>query len=512
MKEQLTIGLGLPEDRIRLNPVDIGGDYGGKGSPMDIPVAYYLAARTARPVRMAMDSLEEFTAGNPRHAAAIHLKTGVKRDGTLTAQESQVWFNSGAYGGFKPAPGCNLGGAAKAGGPYRIPHVRLTGTQVYTNTLPGGFMRAPGEPQVVFAAESHMDEIAARLGMDPVELRLKNLLRDGDIDPVGMRYQDIRARETVEAAVKASGYRSPKPENVGQGIAVGERTTAGGESHAAVTLNLDGSVVVNSSIFEPGTGTYTVLSKIVAEELGIPVDRVSVEVWDTDAVPFDTGVGGSRSTRMAGMAALDASADLSRQLYRVTGDLMGWPEGELSIEGNDVVSSWVGILARIGGPLSGRGTARDPDRSPITSFTAQVAEVSVDPQTGAVKLERLTTAHDVGTVLNPLDHQGQIEGAVMQGVGFALTEELGVEEGRVSTVSFGDYKIPNIADIPRLETVVLESGMGSGPYNARGIGENPSGCVAPAIANAVADAVRVRIKSLPITAEKVYRALHDRQE
>ena len=515
VKEQLTIGLGLPEGRIRLNPVDIGGDYGGKGSPMDIPVAYYLAEKTARPVRMAMDSLEEFTAGNPRHAATIHLKTGVKRDGTLTAQESQVWFNSGAYGGFKPAPGCNLGGAAKAGGPYRIPHVRLTGTQVYTNTVPGGFMRAPGEPQVVFAAESHMDEIAAQLGLDPVEFRLKNLLREGDVDPVGMRYQNIRARQTVESAVEASGYRSPKPNNVGRGIAVGERTTAGGESHAAVTLNLDGSVVVNSSIFEPGTGTYTVLSKIVAEELGIPVDRVSVEVWDTDAVPFDTGVGGSRSTRMAGMAALEASADVSQQLYRVAGDLLGWPEGELSIEVDDIVrrdtgerSPWVDILARIGGPVSGRGTAVDPDRSPITSFTAQVAEVSVDPETGAVRLERLTTAHDVGTVLNPLDHQGQIEGAVIQGVGFALTEELGVEEGRVSTVSFGDYKIPNVADVPVLDTVVLESGMGSGPYNARGIGENPSGCVAPAIANAVADAVGARVKELPVTAERVYRALN----
>ena len=514
VKEQLTIALDLPKDRIRLNPVDIGGDYGGKGSPMDIPVAYFLAAKTGRPVRMAMDSIEEFTAGNPRHAATVHLKTGVKRDGTLTAQQARVLFNSGAYGGFKPAPGCNLGGAAKAGGPYRIPHVHIEGTQVYTNTVPGGFMRAPGEPQVVFAAESHMDEIARQLNLDPVEFRLKNLLQDGDIDPIGTAYQEIRARQTVEAAVATADYRSPKIANTGRGIAVGERAGAGGESHAAVTLNPDGSALVNSSIFEPGTGTYTVLSKIVAEELGLSVDRVRVEVWDTDAVEFDTGVGGSRVTRMAGLAAMLASADAAQQLYRITADLFGWPEEQLAVEGEAIVRRdtgerrpWTEVLERIGGSITGRGSAVDPERSPVTSFTAQVAEVSVDPETGQVRLLRLTTAHDVGAVLNPLDHQGQIDGAVIQGVGFAMTEELGVEDGRVSTVTFGDYKIPGIADIPRLDTVLLESDLGSGPYHARGIGENPSGCVAPAIANAVADAVGARMHSLPITAEKVYHAL-----
>ncbi len=237
IKEQLSIALGLPEERIRVNPVSIGGDFGGKGSPMDIPVAYFLARRTGRPVRMAMSYIEEFTAGNPRHAATVHLKTGVMRDGTLVAQQSQTLFNSGAYGGFKPAPGVNLGGAAKAGGPYRIPHVQLEGTQIYTNTIPGGFMRAPGEPQVAFASESHMDLIARGLGMDPLEFRLKNLLEPGDEDPTGMRYQEIRARETLEAAISKSDYRSPKPAGVGRGIAIGERTTAGGESHSAVSYN-----------------------------------------------------------------------------------------------------------------------------------------------------------------------------------------------------------------------------------------------------------------------------------
>jgi len=514
IKEQLSIALGLPKDRIRVNPVSIGGDYGGKGSPMDIPVAYFLARRTARPVRMVMSYIEEFIAGNPRHAATVHLKTGVMSDGTLVAQQSQTLFNSGAYGGFKPAPGVNLGGAAKAGGPYRIPHVQLEGTQVYTNTVPGGFMRAPGEPQVAFASESHMDRIARALGMDPLEFRLKNLLERGDEDPTGMRYQEIRARETLEAAIAKSDYQSPKPAGVGRGIAIGERTTAGGESHSAVTLQLDGSVVVNSSIFEPGTGTYTVLAKIVAEELNLPVERIRVQVWDTDAVDFDTGVGGSRSTRMGGRAAYQATREVARELCRITSDLLAWPEEQLSLSGDDIVRldsgeryPWVEVLRRIDQPITGQGSYNDANRSPITSFTAQVAEVSVDSDTGEVKLLRLTTTHDVGRVLNPLDHQGQIDGAIMQGVGYALSEELQTEEGRVTTVTFGDYKIPCIQDIPRLDTVILESDSGPGPYNARGIGENPCGCIAPAIANAVADASEARITNLPITAEKVFRQL-----
>ncbi|HZA23242.1 MAG TPA: molybdopterin cofactor-binding domain-containing protein, partial [Dehalococcoidia bacterium] len=489
-------------------------DYGGKGSAMDIPLAYFLAVRSGRPVRMVMDYIEEFTAGNPRHAAIIQLKTGVKQDGAIVAHQAQVFFNSGAYGGFKPAPGVNLGGASKAGGPYKIPHTRIESAQVYTNTIPGGFMRAPGEPQTLFATESHLDCIARQLRMDPLDFRLQNLIDEGDENPIGIRYQNIRARETLEAATIAAGYRTPKAPNVGRGVAIGERPPAGGESHAAVTLNPDGSVVVHTSIFEPGTGTYTVLQQIVAEELQLPLSSVQVQVWDTDEVDFDTGVGGSRVTRVAGQAAYRAAQGASRELLSVAADLLGWPEERMALHGVEVIRqdtgesrSWAELLQRWGRPITGRWSVQDPNPSPVTSFTAQVAEVSVDPETGEVKLLRFTTAHDVGKVLNPMDHQGQIEGAVVQGIGYALTEELQVEEGRVVNVSFGEYKIPSIKDIPRLETVVLESESGPGPYNAKGIGENPVGPVAPAIANAVADAVGVRIKDLPITAEKVYQAL-----
>jgi len=517
VKEQLSVALGLPKERIRLNPVAIGGDYGGKGSPMDIPLAYSLAVRTGRPVRIVMDYVEELTAGNPRHAAIIQLKTGVKREGTIVAHQARVIFDSGAYGGFKPVPTVNLGGAAKAGGPYKIPHVRIEGIQVYTNTIPGGFMRAPGEPQAVFAIESHIDCIARQLGIDPVDFRLQNLIEAGDESPIGTRYQGIRAQETLEAAVAAAGYRTPKAPNIGRGIAMGERPPAGGESHAAVTLNPDGSVIVHTSIFEPGTGTYTILRQIVAEELHLPLQSIQVQVWDTDGVPFDTGVGGSRVTRVAGQAAYQASQEASREMRRLAADLLAWPEEQLTLRGAEVIRQdtgashpWRELLQRWGQPVVGRGSVQDMHPSPVTSFTAQVAEVAVDPETGAVHLLRLTTAHDVGKILNPMDHQGQIEGAVMQGVGYALSEELAVDEGKVTSVSFGEYKIPNMQDIPELNTVILESEMGPGPYNAKGIGENPIGPPAPAIANAVADAVGVRIRDLPITAEKVYRALAER--
>jgi len=517
VKEQLSVALGLPKERIRLNPIAIGGDYGGKGSPMDMPLAYFLAVRSGRPVKMVMDYVEELTAGNPRHAAIVQLKTGVKRDGTLVAHQARVVFDSGAYGGFKPVPTVNLGGAAKAGGPYKIPHVHIEGLQVYTNTIPGGFMRAPGEPQAVFAIESHMDCIARQLGMDPLEFRLKNLLEEGHESPTGTRYQSVRAKATLEAAVAAAGYQTPKAPHIGRGIAMGERPPAGGESHAAVTLNADGSVIVHTSIFEPGTGTYTILRQIVAEELHLPLSSIQVQVWDTDGVPFDTGVGGSRVTRIAGQAACLAAREVSQEVCRLAADLLSWPAESIALQGTEVIRQdtgarhpWAELLQRWGQPVVGKSSVQDMHPSPVTSFTAQVAEVAVDPDTGAVQLLRLTTAHDVGKILNPLDHQGQIEGAVMQGIGYALSEELSLDEGRVTSTSFGEYKVPNMQDIPMLHTLILESESGPGPYHSKGIGENPIGPVAPAIANAVADAVGVRIRDLPITAEKVYRALAER--
>lgn len=515
LKQQLSDAVGIPAERILLNPGYIGGDFGGKGSPLNVPLCYYLALHSRRPVRMVMNYMEEFMAANPRHAAKIFLKTGVKRDGTLVAHEARVIFNSGAYGGFKP--GVNLGGASRAGGANRIPNVYIEALQVYTNTVPCGHMRAPGEPQSLFAIESHMHDIARRLGIDPLEFRRHNLMDEGDETPTGATYDEVRAKETLDAAIETSEYDSPKPRNVGRGIAMGERGPGGGESRADVTLNPDGSVVLHTAVFEQGVGVYAILRQIVAEELGLSADRVDVEVWDTDAAPFDSGIGGNRVTRIASISTNQAVTEARQAVVALAAELLGWPEERIAFSGDEVrnldtdeAQPWADLLGRAQQSITGEGVHRNFERVPITSFTAQVAEVSVDPETGEVKLLRFTSAHDVGQVMNPVGHQGQINGGVMQGIGYALMEELKIEDGQVTTLTFGDYKIPSIKDIPELRTVLLDPARGVGPYNIKSIGESPNGPVAAAIANAVEDAVGVRIKDLPITAEKVYRALKER--
>lgn len=516
LRQQLAEALGIPEERMLLNHAYIGGDFGGKGSPLNVLLCYFLARHSGRPVKLVMDYVEEFMAAAPRHPSTIHMKTGVMRDGTLVAHQAEVIFNSGAYGGFKP--GVNLSGASCAGGVYNIPHSHIEAVQVYTNNVPGGHMRAPGEPQTLFAVESHMDGIARQLGMAPLEFLRKNLIEEGTELPTGVLYHDVKAKETLEAAVEAAGYHAPKPANVGRGIAMGERAAAGGRSHAAVTLNPDGSVILSTAIFEQGAGTYTILRQIVAEELDIPAECIQIQIWNTDAVPFDSGVGGSRVTRIAGLAAYHAAQEARQEVLRLAAELLGWPEERMSLKGGEVwrqdtgeTQPWEDLLSRADRSVTGRADHNDMQRAQVTSFAAQVAEVSVDPDTGEVTLLRFTSAHDVGKVLNPVGHQGQIDGGVMQGIGYALMEELRVEDGRVTTLSFGDYKIPTIKDIPEMRTVLLESESGIGPYSAKGIGENSIGPVAAAIANAVADAVGVRIRDLPITAEKVYRALRERQ-
>ena len=512
MRQQVADAIGVPVERILVHHTYIGGDFGGKGSPMNVPLCYFLALHTGRPVKMVMDYLEEFMAANPRHPSVITLKTGVRENGEIVAHQARVVFNSGAYAGFKP--GGNLGGGAHVGGVYRMPNVDIEWIQVYTNTVPGGHYRAPGEPQAIFAIESHMDVIARRLGMDPLEFRLRNVVREGDEMPGGVVYQEVRAEEVLRAAALAADYQSPKAENIGRGIAMGDRGPGGGESHAQVSLNPDGTVTLSTPIFEQGAGAYTTMRQIVAEELGIDPEVINVEVWNTDAVPFDTGTGGSRVTRIGGIAAYQASQQAKQNMGRLAADLLNWPEEQISISGGSVwredreeSQPWRELLARTGHSVYGMASYRDTERSPMTAFTAQVAEVSVDRETGQVKLLRFTTAHDVGRVLNPVGHQGQIDGGVMQGIGYALMEELTSEDGRVTSLSFGDYKIPSMQDIPELRTILLESESGVGPYKIKGIGENPIAPVAAAIANAVEDAVGARITSLPITPEKIYNVL-----
>jgi len=513
LKASIAEPLGLSPDQVRLNPVLIGGDFGGKGAAMEEPLCTVLALRTGRPVKMVMSYSEELTAAAPRHAGRMQLKTGVKRDGAITAHQVDAVFDSGAYGGLRPL--VPLGGPIHGADHYKIPNARLEVVRVYTNNIPGGQARAPGEPQGFFAAESHMDYVARQLGMDPLEFRMKNLVGEGDEMVSGGRYRGVRARETLHAAAEAAGYGSPKPTNVGRGVAIGHRSAGGGESAVTLTLAQDGSVIVSTSVFEQGTGTYTSLRQVVAEELGLSPDHVQVNIVDTDLTPFDSGIGGSHGTRIVTGSAYQAARQAKAEMLAVAAEALMWPAETLAFDGDDVLRAdtgerraWRELLAELGRPLRVEAVNDDTARSPVTAFVAHVAEVSVDPETGAVELLRLTAAHDVGTVLNPLGHQGQVYGGAVQGLGYALMEDLQVEDGRVRTSNFGDFKIPTMRDIPEFRTVLLEPGEGVGPYNVRGIGENSIIPVAAAVANAVEDAVGIRIADLPVTAEKVFRALH----
>jgi putative selenate reductase molybdopterin-binding subunit len=516
LKESMSQAFNIPKEKIRVNPVAIGGDFGGKGAPIDEPICYLLALRSGRPVKMVMAYSEEFIAGAPRHAAIIRLKTGVKRDGTMVSHQMEAFLDSGAYGGFRP--GAVVGGISHAGGCYRAQHARIEVSRVYTNNLPGGQMRAPGEPQGFFAAESHMDCVARQLGMDPYEFRLKNLIEEGDETLTGGHYQGIKAKETLNAVVRSARYKSPKPANVGRGIAMGYRGPGAGSTSLKISLNPDGSIVIHTAFFEQGTGTYTTLRQIAAEELACAPDEIQIRILDTDSgVPFDSGIGGSRGTRVATGAAFQAARAAREELLGVAEKLLGWKRTEIALVAKDLVNKktkqrqrWADLLARVGRSITGETVNRDDDHAPVTAFAAQVAEVSVDPETGAVTLRCLTTAHDTGLIVNPVGHQGQIDGGVVQGIGYGLIEYLPVQEGRVGTPHFGEYKIPTVKDIPALTTVLVQGDGGVGPYKTKGIGENPISPVAPAIANAIEDAVGVRIRDLPITAEKIHAAMRQR--
>jgi CO/xanthine dehydrogenase Mo-binding subunit len=412
-----------------------------------------------------------------------------------------------------------INGIAHAGGCYRAEHARISISRVYTNNLPGGQMRAPGEPQGFFAAESHMDCVARRIGMDPYEFRMKNLIKEGDATLTGGHYRAIKAKETLTAAAQAAGYEKPKGKHVGRGVAVGYRGPGGGTTSLKVELDRAGSIIIHTSFFEQGTGTYTTLRQIVAEELGCAPGEIQIKTLDTDSgVSSDTGLGGSRGTRVASGAAFGAARAAKDEILNLAESALGWPRNETIVSGKNVVNGktkrqqpWAELLTRAGRSVFGESLNKDDDHSPVTAFAAQVAEVAVDPDTGAVTLRKLTTAHDTGMIMNPVGHQGQIDGGVVQGIGYGLIESLPVQDGRVEVAHFGEYKIPTASDIPRLKTVILASSEGVGPYKVKGIGENPISPVAPAIANAIEDAVGVRIKDLPITAEKIYAALRLQQ-
>ena len=510
LRDQLAHTWSVPAESIVLYPSTIGGDFGGKGSFMDVPLCYYLSKASGRPVKMVMDYIQELMAGNPRHPAVMTIKTGVMKDGTIKARQARAVFDSGAYGAFKPT--VYLRGADHLCGVYKVPHAKIDSYTVYTNNVPRGHMRSPAKPQVVFAVESHMDMIAQELGMDAYQFRLKNVMREGDSSPIGHHWQQIKALETLEAAAKAAGIDQQLPPNTGRGMAMTDLVQGTGQFAAKISLNEDGDPQLHMAFWDTGTGSHTVLRQMVAEELTLDTEDVQIVLESTAKMPYSSGSGGSRVMHTAGRAVVNAAIELRGKLVEAASPLLDAPEDQVSMQNGRLVAAGrsvtiAEVVARTGGEsLTGEAilTSEMPE---LTSFCTQIAEVHVDPETGEITVNRFITAHDIGAILNPLNHQGQVEGGMIQGLGYALMEELELEDGHISTLSFGDYKIPTSADVPVLETVLIEGDAGPAPYESKGIGESSNIPVAGAIANAVFDAVGVRITDLPVTADKVLAGL-----
>ena len=518
LRDQLSEDLGIPKERIKVHIMPVGGDFGGKASLIDVPICYFLAERSGRPVKLVLDYSEELMAAAHRHPAVITLRTGVEQDGTLCAVEAKIIFSGGAYAAFKINPQVTVLGGRRLASYYRIPAIRVETYCSYSNQVPCTQTRTPGSPQIVFAVESQMDIIARELGLDPVEFRMRNVLQQGDASPFGEKWQHICVRETLEKAVVASSWgRSRSKKYYGRGVALYERGTPSGKASAAISLDADGKITLLTGVPDVGPGFYTVVQQIVSETLGVPTKNVQVRFEDTDSLPYDPGTGGSKSTNTSGHAAYKAARELREKLTILAArNLACAPQEVRQARGRFVSPKGKGIsfdkLARMavaenGGPIFHLTMHEPKDEPPVTSFAAQVAEVEVDPDTGQIGVKRITTAHDTGIVLNTLTFQGQVDGGVITGLGYALMEETPMVDGRIATLNMADFKIPCMKDIPKLTTILIQSPTGPVPFQGKAIGEMPNVPTAAAIANAVADAVGVRLFELPLTAEKIYWAL-----
>ncbi len=516
LREQMSQDFGVPKENIKVHIVHVGGDFGAKASLIDVPIAYYLAkAAGGKPVKLVLDYSEEILIGGHRHPSVITLKTGVAADGTLLAVKSDIYFSGGAYGSQKANPQVTVLGGRRLASMYRCPAIDVQTFCAYTNQVPCTQTRTPGSPQVVFAFESQMDIIAKEMGIDALELRRKNILHDGDANPMGEKWSHILMGEVLERIVKASGWKKTgAKKNRGWGIALYDRGTPEGKASSALTLEADGKVNILTGVPDVGPGYYTVSQQMVCETLGLPPEKVGVIFKDTDSLPFDPGTGGSKQTNTSGHAVNQSAHEVLEKLIALAARELGCQPEEIRQQGGKLVApnkksttteKMIALAVKEnGGPVFHLTNFVPKDMPKVTGFAAQVAEVEVDPTTGGVKILTLTTAHDTGTVLNHLTLTGQIEGGIITGLGFATMEENPMIDGKIATLTLGESKLPCISDVPPLKTVLVESPTGPTPFGGKAIAENPNVPTAAAIANAIADACGVRLFELPLAAEKIY--------
>jgi CO/xanthine dehydrogenase Mo-binding subunit len=525
LRSQMATSLGLKPAQIVIEADYIGGDFGGKGYSVDEYACYLLARATGRPVKAVTRYADELGATNVRHASVMRLRSAVDNDGRLLAHDAFVLMDGGAYAAAKPLPALALAGGIAVMSAYRVPNVRIEHQVVYTNTVPGGHVRAPGEVQAMFAGESHLDAIARELGIDPLEFRLRNVARAGERGALGDNFREFKGAELLEKVAEAIDWGRPRPANHGVGLALGVRHVGGGAMSVGMRLHHDGRIELITGLIEHGGGEWQVLRRVFALAAGVDEARVTISKRTTADQPTDAGVGGSRITNIGGRAAHDLGTVLREWLEeRLPRAVPTAPEGaRLQRDGlvdpatGERLASFDDLAAALvtpDEPLELTAThdagTHGPDDPSDNNYAAYAIEVAVDPDTGSVRIENAVLAADVGTIINPVAHAGQIDGGFAFGVGAALVEELRVEEGVVVGRSMAESPIPGIRDVPPLRHILVPTVLGPGAFGAKMAGEVSNAPAAPAIANAVADAVGVRMTQLPITPERVLQAIQAR--
>jgi CO/xanthine dehydrogenase Mo-binding subunit len=525
LRGQLARVTGVPTDKIVVDAHFVGGDFGGKGTSIEEFACYYLAEATGRPIKAIMTYAEELAAGAPQHAATFYLRTGVMRDGRIIAHESRAYVDNGAYGGGRPNLPTTVSGGLQCLYGYAVPNTRLEAWVVATNLAPGGNMRAPGAVHRGFAGEGHIDHLARELGMDPLRFRHSNALRPGDTGLTGEHFRNPRAVEVLERLREETGWGSkPLAPNHGRGIALRARHVGEGKGELLVRLLSDARIEVLSATSDQGGGIATVMKRVAAATLSVDLDRVSVRYGTTAEAPNDGGVGGSHTTHVVGQATLHGATVLKSRLEELAAEVMGWPAGEVRLERDRFVvagareasAAFDEVAERIarGGPVEVVGAYDAAEHHAPEggdhNFYAYMVEVDVDPESGSVRLVDVVAVLDVGTIINPIAHQGQVDGGFIYGLGQAVTEELVMQDGRVMNAHLGEYKLPTQMDAPSFRPVLVPTDIGPGPFGAKAAGELTNTAVAGAVANAVYDAVGVRVTTMPITSERVYTALRQR--
>lgn len=522
---------------VRVLSAYTGGSFGGKLHPRLEHICVLLAKASGRPVRLMLTPGEEILQARPRPSAHIRLKTGVRRDGTLVARQATIVFDTGGYSGAT-GPTANTVGARSALGPYRLPHLKVETFSVYTNNRNCGSYRASGASHATFASESQLDLIASRLGVDPLELRLRNGIKNGDTSNTGSSYQGIDMQRMLREAAEKIRWQAPRQAYEGVGLACAEWGSAGRGSAAVVKLNEDGTVGVLTGAVDIGQGSETIFAQVAAEELGVEPRRVIVRWNDTDTAPYDAGSVGTRVTynmanavRLAAVDCRDKVRALAARLLEANVEDIVYEDSRAFVDGAPQHAKSLAELAGAAhrlpgaGPIIGAGalvsSAPTFERQRTTglmwgssaavSIGVQAARVRVDPETGAVTVIEVVAAHDVGIAINPKATEGQIEGGISQAVGYACTEQLVVENGAVRNGGWFDYQMLTSLDMPAVHPVLVEGFLSDGPYGVKGIAEAAVIPTAPAIANAIANAIGVGVHDLPLTPEKVLKALREKR-